>query len=116
MLLGKNVRLLRNAKGWEQKDPSAKSGVAIGAISAILLAQLLPPVNDAGGELRAVLRHQNQAVTLVQHVLRVRIAVVGELLHRKGSNHTLFRQPVGADLDVAVLLFKKLRDFAAGHG
>ena len=44
MLLGKNVRLLRNAKGWEQKDPSAKSGVAIGTISAILLAQLVPPI------------------------------------------------------------------------
>lgn len=35
MSLGKNVRKLREAKGWEQKDLATASGVSNGTISAI---------------------------------------------------------------------------------
>lgn len=35
MSLGKNVRKLREARGWEQKDLAAASGVSNGTISAI---------------------------------------------------------------------------------
>lgn len=35
MSLGKNIKALRTAKGWDQKTLSQKSGVGIGTISAI---------------------------------------------------------------------------------
>lgn len=35
MSLGKNVKALRKAKGWDQKKLSLASGVAVGTISAI---------------------------------------------------------------------------------
>lgn len=35
MSLGKNVRKLREARGWEQKDLALASGVSNGTISAI---------------------------------------------------------------------------------
>lgn len=35
MALGESIRLLRNARGWQQKDLEAASGVAIGTISAM---------------------------------------------------------------------------------
>ena len=35
MALGNNIRRLRKAKGWEQKDLAAASGVGVGTISAM---------------------------------------------------------------------------------
>ena len=67
------------------------------------------------GELWAVLRHQDQAVTLVQQVFGVRVAVMGELPRCGGFNDTLYGQPFGAHFDVVVLLFQKLRNLTTAH-
>lgn len=54
MALGKNVRSLRLARGWELEDLSKRSGVKVGTISAIELrdsvrSQFAPQLADAFG-------------------------------------------------------------------
>lgn len=54
MSLGKNIKALRTAKGWDQKTLSQKSGVSIGTISAIevrnsVRSQFAPALASAFG-------------------------------------------------------------------
>lgn len=66
--------------------------------------QLLPAVNDAGGELGAVLSHQNQAVALIQLVLGVGLLVLWVNVRGLSQCESpLLGQTLRADLDVGVL-------------
>lgn len=107
--------------GLELGSPCTGSFGGVGEVGqsqdalGLLGFQLLPPINDTGGELRGELGDDDEGVPLGQEVDLNRLRGRGDNLRCRIFDHSPTGEAFDGDLDVVMPGLDEVRDLLAGH-